>query len=243
MQTPKAKRTRSSLEPPAAAAASKIPPHSGAAGHISEFVNTPAATMTAAPGEAASPVPAGHAAAAAAAGAVLGLVSSGAYEAQAQALMGDLQHALGGLGELQFDLTPLQALVSSPAGWTGDTELKSKARELVAAAALQHPVSGGSAARSISEIQRDLEDTHSLLSVGGLADHRRARLQSEADGFIAELHNRQEGEQQAAAFASGQALRIQEVRQMLKTEIEVHEEAVELAAGLRRVMEIGRRFL
>ena len=203
----------------------------------------PAATMTAAPGGAASPDPAGRTAAAAAV-AVLGLVSSGAYEAQAQALIGDLQQALSGLDELQLDLTPLQSLVSRrPTDWTGNTELRNKAVELVTAAAQQHPVSDGTAARSIPEIQRDLEDTHSMLSVGGLAEHRRARLQSEADGFIAELHARQEGEQQAAAFTSGQALRIQEVREMLKAEIENHEEAVQLAAGLHRLMEIGRIFL
>ena len=217
MQAPKAKRARS--DP------SKLPPHNGA-GCINTLVNMPADP------------------AAAAAVAVLGLVSSGAYEAKAQALIGDLQHALSGLDELQLDLTPLQSLISRPTDWTGNTELMNKAEELVTAAAQQRPVSDGSAARGIPEIQRDIDDTHSMLSlVGGLAEHRRARLQSEADGFIAELHARQESEQQAAAFTSGQAMRIQEVREMLKAEIENHEEAVQLAASLHRLMGMGRIFL
>ena len=73
MQEPKAKcARRSTFEPPAAATARKLPP----AAHVSELINAPA-TVTAAPGGAASPpYPAGHAATASAPVAVLGLVSS-----------------------------------------------------------------------------------------------------------------------------------------------------------------------
>ena len=172
--------------------------------------------------------------------AALDLICSGGYEADSEALIGDLKQALDGLSEPLLNLAPLQALVGRPTDWTTNVLLKEKAREVVAAAAAQQR---GFVWRSIAEIQRDIEDTNSMLRVGGLAEHRRARLQSEADGFIAELYAHQESEQQAAALISGQDLRIQEVKEMLKAEIEMHEEAVKMAAGLRGFMGTGRRFL
>ena len=182
--------------------------------------------------------PTGHAAA-------LDLFCNGGFEAQAQALMGDLQQALNGLSEPQLNLAPLQSLVSRPTDWTTRPELRTKARDLAADWAQQVVSADGvSGSRSVAEIQRDIDDTHSMLSlVGGLAEHRRARLQSEADGFIAELHARQESEQQAAAFAGGQALRIQEVREMLKAEIELLGKGCKQASLARFVMGNCRLFL
>ena len=176
---------------------------------------------------------------------MLDLVSSGGYEADSEALIGSLQLALSGLGRPQhLNLAPLQTLVSQPTDWTGNAELKIKARDLVAAAGQGAVASGsGDSRRSVAEIQRDIDDTYSMLRVPLLAEHRRARLQSEADGFIVELHARQESKQQAAAFTSGQALRIQEVRELLKAEIEMHEKGFKRAASVRSLMGYCKLFL
>ena len=173
----------------------------------------------------------------------LKLICSGKYEEESRALTSRLQLALEGLNQQpQSDLAGLQALVEG-AGWTKNTHLAGVAEELVRSLA-QHDLPHA-AVRSSAVVDADLTAADERLKacpMRGEELEAYSGLLLEVNGLVTELQAAREAERRAQAFASEQALRLEEVRQLLGEEIQHRQHNLEFVC-MRAVMSDGELFL
>ena len=171
------------------------------------------------------------------------LICCGKYEEESRELTSRLQQALQGLGQPQSDLAALQALVEGPE-WTKDPHLAGVAQELVRSLA-QHDLPQD-AIRSSMEVDADLKAADERLKacpMRGEELEAYSGLLLEVNGLVTELQKAREAERRAQAFASEQALRLEEVRQLLGEEIQHRQHNLEFAVCMRAVMSDGELFL
>ena len=174
----------------------------------------------------------------------LKLICSGKYEEESRALSARLQQALEGLNQPpQSDLAALQALVEG-AEWTKNLHLAGVAEELVRSLA-QHDLPHA-AVRSSAVVDADLTAADERLKacpMRGEELEAYSGLLLEVNGLVTELQAAREAERRAQAFASEQALRLEEVRQLLGREVQQRQNNLEFAVRMRAVMSDGELFL
>ena len=171
----------------------------------------------------------------------MNLICSGKYEVKSRALSARLQQALLGLNQQpQSDRTGLQALVEG-AEWTKNPHLAGMAEELVRSLA-QHDLPNATVRRP-ADVDEDLRASDVRLKACSVGDEAYGSLLVEVNGLITELKMAREAEQRALVLANDQALRLEEVRQLLGEEIDKRQNHLEFAVQMSAVLLDGELFI